>query len=70
MTFLVVYLLGIQLYPSEWVFRGLEFLWMGQVIVIANNIQHSQRDLFFLALIGLSPGLVNNVLLVLQIAFG
>jgi hypothetical protein len=62
LTFALVYLVGVVLLDHVLLFRIFELLWFIHVLIICNQIQRSQRELLLLALIALSPGIVNNVL--------
>ena len=48
-------------------FRIVEFLWFVHILVVANQLSYGNSDLMTLAILGLSPGLLNNVLAVLSL---
>lgn len=61
-TFIAIYLLGNNFFNDFVIFRIFEFLWFVHIVIICNKIQQSQRELLLIALIALSPGIVNNIL--------
>jgi hypothetical protein len=62
LTFIGVALLGTVVFDNPIIFRIFEFLWFVHIVIICNQLQRSQNELIALALIALSPGIVNNVL--------
>ncbi len=67
LTFIGVYLVGMLVFDNPIIFRIFEFLWFAHIVIICNKLQRSQSELLMLALIALSPGIVNNVLALLAI---
>ncbi|NOK62211.1 MAG: hypothetical protein GFH27_549327n41 [Chloroflexi bacterium AL-W] len=61
-TFIAIYILGNVFFNDLVIFRIFEFLWFVHIAIICNQIQQSQRELFIIALIALSPGIVNNMI--------
>jgi hypothetical protein len=61
-TFGLIYLVGIVVLEHVLLFRIFELLWFVHLLIICNQLQRSQRELVLLALVALSPGLVNNLL--------
>jgi hypothetical protein len=62
LTFVGVYLVGTAVFDNPIIFRIFEFLWFVHIVIICNQLQRSQSELLALALIGLMPGIVNNLL--------
>ena len=60
-TFMAIYLLGYVFFNDFVIFRIFEFLWFVHIVIICNKIQQTQRELLIIALIALSPGIVNNI---------
>jgi hypothetical protein len=60
-TFVLIYLVGTSVLDNPLFFRILELLWLIHIVIICNQIQRGQRELILLAVIALSPGIVNNL---------
>lgn len=61
LSFALIWLVGQQMLDNFLLFRIFEFFWFVHIVVIANQLSYSSADLLTLALLGLSAGLVNNV---------
>jgi hypothetical protein len=62
LTFAMIYLVGYVVLDNPLFFRVFELLWFVHIVIICNQVQRSQRELVFLAVLALSPGIVNNLL--------
>lgn len=62
LTFIAIYYIGNLFFDNFVFFRVFEFIWFVHIVIIANQMQRSQRELIVLALLGLAPGIVNNLL--------
>lgn len=62
LSFALIWLIGQQMLDNFLLFRVFEFFWFVHIVVIANQLSYSSADLLALALLGLSPGLVSNVI--------
>jgi|GEM_PF-2121718 hypothetical protein len=60
-SFSFIYLIGNVLLDNFLLFRAFELLWFIHIVIICNQIQRSQRELILLAIAGLLPGLINNI---------
>jgi hypothetical protein len=65
LTFIGIYLVGTLVFDNPIIFRIFEFLWFVHIVIICNKLQRSQSELLALAVIALSPGIVNNLLVLL-----
>jgi hypothetical protein len=61
-TFALIYLVGTAVLDNPLFFRIFELLWFIHIVIICNQIQRGQRELLLLAVIALSPGIINNLL--------
>jgi hypothetical protein len=61
-TFVLIYLVGSAMLDNPLFFRILELLWLIHIVIICNQVQRGQRELILLAVIALSPGILNNLL--------
>jgi hypothetical protein len=68
LSFGMIWLIGAAVLDNVIAFRILEFLWFVHILVIANQISEGSSDLIALALLGLSPGLLNNLLSVVDLS--
>jgi biotin transporter BioY len=66
-TFLAIYYIGTTFLGNVIFFRVFELLWFVHVLIICTRLYNSQREFLLLALIALSPGIVNNILGVLEL---
>ncbi|GAB4198255.1 MAG: hypothetical protein OHK0022_17330 [Roseiflexaceae bacterium] len=62
LSFLVMYFVGVVVFDNVLFFRVFEFLWFAHILIICNQIQRSSAELILLALLALSPGMINNLL--------
>jgi hypothetical protein len=62
LTFIAIYLAGNQVLANPLLFRLFELFWFIHIVYICNRVQQTQRELLTLALIALSPGIINNFL--------
>lgn len=62
LTFAAIFLAGNVVFDNPIFFRVFEFLWFVHVVIVCNQLQRSQAELLGLALLALSPGIVNNLL--------
>lgn len=69
-TFLLIYGLAMDTLENELFFRIFEFFWFVHIVIICNQIHRSQKELFTLAMVALSPGIVHNLLVLTQILQG
>lgn len=60
-TFVGIYLVGNVVLNNPVFFRVFEFLWFIHLVIIVGRLQQSQREYLVLALIALSPGILNNI---------
>ena len=60
-TFLLISFVGTSVLDNPLFFRILELLWLIHIVIICNQIQRGQGELILLAIIALSPGIVNNL---------
>ena len=67
LSFSLIWLIGNQALGNPLLFRLFELLWFLHIVIIANRLAHGSTDLIVLAVLGLSPGLLNNVLLLLNL---
>jgi hypothetical protein len=67
LSFGMIWLIGTVVLDNFLAFRILEFLWFVHMLIIANQVSHGSSDLITLALLGLSPGLLNNLLYVVDL---
>lgn len=63
-TFVAIYATGITLFENIVFFRVFEFLWFAHILIICYQIQRNQTEMFLLAVCGLLPGIVHNLLTV------
>jgi hypothetical protein len=61
LTFLAIFYLGFVLFDNILIFHVFEIAWFIHILFIASKIHQGQRELFVLALLGLSPGIVRNL---------
>lgn len=67
LTFLAIRYIGNDFLGNTVFFRVFELLWFVHMVIICNQVQQSQRELLLIALVGLSPGIVNNVISLLEL---
>lgn len=67
LSFVAIWLIGNVAMTNLLAFRALEFFWFVHILIIANQISHGSGDLLAFALLGLMPGLINNVYLVMNL---
>lgn len=67
LTFVAILYVGNTFLGNPVFFRVFEFLWFAHIIIICNQIQRSQRELLIIAVIALSPGIVNNLIGLLEL---
>nr|WP_044200716.1 hypothetical protein [Oscillochloris trichoides] len=67
LTFLAIYFIGHDFLGNAVFFRVFELLWFLHMLIICNQVQQSQRELFIIALIAVSPGIVNNLIGILEL---
>ena len=63
LSFAAIWLIGNVAFDNVLIFRALEFFWFVHILIIANQISYGSGDLIAFALLGLAPGLLNNVFL-------
>jgi hypothetical protein len=66
-TFLAIYAIGNQLLGNPLFFRVFEFLWFAHILIICNQLRHGQGEFLLLAIVALSPGIINNLLGLLEL---
>jgi hypothetical protein len=62
LTFLAISLAASRLFDNPLVFRIFELFWFFHIVYICYQLQRGQGELVLLALAGLSPGLLNNLI--------
>lgn len=67
LSFLLIWVVGEVVVDNFLLFRISELLWFVHIVIIANQLSYGSSDLITLAVLGLGPGLINNVLLVLNV---
>lgn len=67
LTFLAIRYVGNDFLGNSVFFRVFELLWFAHIVIICNQVHRSQRELFLIALIALSPGIVNNLIGLLEL---
>jgi hypothetical protein len=65
-TFIAIYLIGLRLFDNVLFFRIFEILWFIHIVFICSKIQRSQNELILLAALALSPGIINNLLVLFE----
>lgn len=67
-SFVLIYWLGAEALDSGMVSLILEGAWLIHLIIVANLIARGQVEFFTLAVIGLLPGLIKNLLAAISLA--
>lgn len=66
-TFLLIHYIGNNFLGNQVFFRVFELLWFVHIVIICNQVQRSQMELLLIALAALSPGIVNNLIGLLEL---
>lgn len=66
-SFVLIYWIGAQTLGNPILSLILEGVWLFHLIIVANLIAHGQVEFFTLAVIGLLPGLLKNLLVALNL---
>lgn len=61
-TFYAIYYLGASLFDNPLVFRIFELFWFLHIVFLTSKLHRGQSEFLALALLGLAPGIINNLL--------